>query len=108
MHCTKFTNQTGIKRYCINTIKNLTTTLANIDEMQRTGRASASVILNNVMMKVELALVGLELTERQESALMTIIQDGLEDVSSTLLAEAHFQDQLSNAIKELQNTIAPN
>ena len=90
------------------TIKNLTNTLANIDEMQRTGRASASVILNNVMMKVELALVGLELTERQESALMTIIQDGLEDVSSTLLAEAHFQDQLSSAIKELQNTIAPN
>lgn len=89
------------------TIKNLTTTLANIDEMQRSGRASASIILNNVMMKVELALVGLELTERQESALMTIIQDGLEDVSSSLLAEAHFQDQLSNAIQELQNTIAP-
>lgn len=90
------------------TIKNLTTTLAKIDEMQRTGRASASIILNNVMMKVELALVGLELSERQESALISIIQDGLEDVSSTLLAEAHFQDQLSNAIKELQNTIAPN
>jgi len=89
------------------TIKKLTTTLANIDEMQRSGRASASIILNNVMMKVELALVGLELTERQENALMTIIQDGLEDVSSSLLAEAHFQDQLSNAIKELQNTIEP-
>ncbi|QZA76806.1 response regulator [Deefgea tanakiae] len=87
------------------TIKNLTTTLANIDEMQRTGRASASIILNNVMMKVELALVGLELTERQETALMTIIQDGLEDVSSTLLAEAHFQDQLSTAIKDLQRTL---
>ncbi len=87
------------------TIKNLTTTMANIDEMQRTGRASASIILNNVMMKVEIALVGLELTERQESALMTIIQDGLEDVSSSLLAEAHFQDQLSHAIKELQNTV---
>ncbi|MBM5572552.1 MULTISPECIES: response regulator [Deefgea] len=89
------------------TIKKLTTTLANIDEMQRSGRASASIILSNVMMKVELALVGLELTERQENALMTIIQDGLEDVSSSLLAEAHFQDQLSNAIKELQNTIEP-
>ncbi|QLG88937.1 response regulator [Chitinibacter bivalviorum] len=87
------------------TIASLTTTLANIDELQRSGRASASLILNNVMMRVEEALVGLQLTERQESSLMGIIHDGLEDVSSTLLAEAHFQDQLSNVIRDLQRAV---
>jgi CheY-like chemotaxis protein len=88
------------------TIKSLTTTMANIDDLQRTGRASASIILSNVMMRVEEALVGLQLTERQEASLMTIIHDGLEDVSGALLAEAHFQDQLSNAIHELQKAIS--
>ncbi|WP_373975332.1 response regulator [Chitinibacter sp. SCUT-21] len=87
------------------TIKNLTTTMANIDDLQRSGRASASIILSNVMMRVEEALVGLQLTERQESSLMAIIHDGLEDVSGALLAEAHFQDQLSNAIHDLQKAI---
>lgn len=87
------------------TIQALTTTMANIDDLQRSGRASASIILTNVMMRVEEALVGLQLTERQEASLMSIIHDGLEDVSSALLAEAHFQDQLSSAIHDLKKAI---
>lgn len=87
------------------TIQQLTETLANIDELQRTGRASASLILNNIIMRVEVALVGLQLTDSQENALMSIIHDGMEDVSSTLLVEAHFQDQLSAAIRDLQKAV---
>jgi hypothetical protein len=87
------------------TVKSLTMALSNIDEKQRNGRASAAIILNSVTARIEASLVGLQLTERQETSFIDIVRYGLEDVSNTLHADADFQDQLSQAIKALQNTI---
>lgn len=101
------TSLQAIKRGTVieNTIKSLSATMAQIDDSQRNGRATASIILGEVIARIEAALVGLGLTERQESALINITQSGLETISRTLNAEAHYQDQLSSAIRELQKTI---
>jgi CheY-like chemotaxis protein len=88
------------------TVKSLTTALSNIDEKQRSGRASVAIILSTVTARIEGALVGLQLTERQETSLIDIVRHGLEEVSNTLHADADFQDQLSKAIKALQSTAA--
>lgn len=87
------------------TIKTLSKTLVNIDTMQRNGRANAALILNDVKFRIEGALAGLGLSEKQENTIIGITQDGLESISNTLLAEAHFQDQLSVAIQQLQSAI---
>lgn len=87
------------------TIKSLSITLNNIDTMQRNGHANAALILNDVKFRIDGALAGLGLSERQENAIIGITQDGLENISNTLLAEAHFQDQLSATINELQKAI---
>ncbi|MEJ2792566.1 response regulator [Iodobacter sp. LRB] len=87
------------------TIKSLTDALSKIDEQQRNGRTSIAIILSTVTSRIEAALVGLQLTERQESSLIDIVSRGLEEVSNTISADADFQDQLSSAIKALQNTI---
>ncbi|NHQ87806.1 response regulator [Iodobacter sp. HSC-16F04] len=87
------------------TIKSLTDALSKIDEQQRNGRTSIAIILSTVTSRIEAALVGLQLTERQESSLIDIVSRGLDEVSNTISADADFQDQLSNAIKALQNTM---
>ncbi|STQ89735.1 response regulator [Iodobacter fluviatilis] len=87
------------------TIKSLTDALSKIDEQQRNGRTSIAIILSTVTSRIEAALVGLQLTERQESSLIDIVSRGLDEVSNTISADADFQDQLSCAIKALQNTI---
>ncbi|MFC7420418.1 two-component system response regulator [Iodobacter arcticus] len=87
------------------TIRSLTAALSKTDELQRNGRASASIILNTVTTRIETALVSLQLTERQEASLISILRSGLEDISNTLHADADFQDQLSSAIKALQSTM---
>lgn len=85
------------------TIKTLSKTLVNIDTMQRNGRANAALILNDVKFRIEGALAGLGLSEKQENTIIGITQDGLESISNTLLAEAHFQDQLSVAIQQFES-----
>ncbi|MBE9609514.1 response regulator [Chitinilyticum piscinae] len=83
-------------------VQSMTTALENIDQLQRQGRATSAEIFNEVLHRVEMSLVGLELSEKQEFALLSIIREGFEEIASVQLAEAHFQDLLTNMVQELK------
>ena len=87
------------------TIEALTATLSGIDHLQRQGRADTSSIRAHVLIEVEHVMSGMGLSEQQESAILRVVQQGLETLADMQLAEAHLQDELSAAISCLKKEL---
>lgn len=88
------------------TVAQLGRVLGDIDRMQRQGRADATLHLNSVLERVEAALLGMGLTQRQETSVITMIRDGFDELASGRLAEEHFQNALTQAIGDLQSVLS--
>lgn len=87
------------------TVAQLGRVLGDIDRMQRQGRADATLHLNSVLERVEAALLGMGLTQRQETSVIAMIRDGFDELASGRLAEEHFQNALTQAIGDLQSVL---
>jgi CheY-like chemotaxis protein len=87
------------------TVAQLGRVLGDIDRMQRQGRADATLHLNTVLGRVEAALLGMGLTQRQEESVVTMIRDGFDELALGRLAEEHFQNALTRAIGDLQSVL---
>ena len=88
------------------TVAQLGRVLGDIDRMQRQGRADATLHLNSVLGRVEAALLGMGLTQRQETSVIAMIRDGFDELASGRLAEEHFQNALTQAIGDLQSVLS--
>lgn len=88
------------------TVAQLGRVLGDIDRMQRQGRADATLHLNSVLERVEAALLGMGLTQRQETSVIAMIRDGFDELASGRLAEEHFQNALTQAIGDLQSVLS--
>lgn len=86
------------------TVRRLVAVLGNIDAAQRKTRADSITVLNSVIRRFEEALVGLQLTDRQEHALLHLVKDGMEDIYNVQLAQEHFQNQLTEVVSQLKNS----
>lgn len=106
LHALHFEHQSRRQGGAIrDTVAQLGMVLADIDRMQRQGRADATLHLNSVLDRVEATLLGMGLTQRQENHIITMIREGFDELAVGRLAEEHFQNALSQAIGDLQTVL---
>lgn len=87
------------------TVSRLGQVLGDIDRLQRQGRVDATLQLNSMLDRLEVMLLGMGLSQRQEQAIIHSIRHGFEALAVGRLAEEHCQNALSDAIDELQTAL---
>lgn len=84
------------------TLGSLGQMLHDIDRQQRDHQVNTMALLDTLLHRVEGALVGLQLTERQETALVNLVRDSFEELSEAYQANYALQNRLGEVIHQLE------
>lgn len=83
-------------------VKDLTKTLAEIDEGQRQSCASINLAINNLNDSIARAFLSLGLTESQEDFLARLIRENVDSILAAESCGLDVQDRMSALIQELK------
>lgn len=79
-------------------------TLTEIDRAQRDNKATTTVAIHGVTMKVQKALLEVEISHAQETYLTDVVRQGLEHIAQLQTVDLDVQNKLSTIISRLKNT----
>lgn len=87
------------------TVMRISEALREIDGNQRSGRSNARMAVEELLQKVDHALLGVALTESQEAFLAGTVREGVEKILAAQASEIDVQNRLTEITQELKNTL---